>query len=50
LVTDLCWWLYVNSARPACWLRAANSDTWIVMYENARVEISSPPKDLHKGP
>jgi hypothetical protein len=50
LVTDLCWRLYVNSTKPACWFRAANSDTWLVMYENARIEISSPPKDLRKGP
>ena len=50
LVTDLCWLLYVNSARPVCWYRAANSETWLVMYENARVETSSPPMDLHKGP
>lgn len=49
VVIDLCWWRYVNAARPVCWFRAVNSDTWLVMYENTYVEVSPPPKDPRQG-
>jgi hypothetical protein len=43
---DIAWWAYIDMATPVSWFRDADTDTWRVMYDNMRIEISRPPAEI----
>jgi len=45
VVFDLGWGAYINMETPVSWFRDS-TDTWRVMYDSMRIDISQPPAGI----